>query len=225
VTAVGIDACKTGWIAVALPKDGAVDAHFLRAIKDLAVAVADASAIAVDIPIGLPDTGRRRADVEAKALLGPRRNSVFFTPVRLALEAPTHGTATALSLQLTGSGMSQQSYALASKIFEVEDWLPTAPCKVWEIHPEVSFAVLIGSPAKAPKKTWAGMIERRDALAAAGIPVDRLRGLAASRAAVDDMLDAAAAAWTATRLLQGTARPVPDPPEVDSSGRRIAIWA
>jgi predicted RNase H-like nuclease len=83
----------------------------------------------------------------------------------------------------------------------------------------------MGSPAKAPKKTWAGMVERRDALAAAGIGLDRVPGAAASRTSVDDMLDAAAAAWTATRLLEGTARPLPNPPQADPSGRGIAIWA
>ena len=40
----------------------------------------------------------------------------------------------------------------------------------------------------------------------------------------DDLLDAAAAAWTARRVLAGSARPLPDPPEVDSSGRPVAIW-
>ena len=113
------------------------------------------------------------ADVEARLFLGSRRQSIFFTPVRAAVEAATHADATALSSQLTGSGISRQSHALAKKILEVEDWLPTAPCAVWEVHPEVSFALLIGRPARASKKTWAGMIERRQALAAAGINLDR----------------------------------------------------
>nr|WP_231640215.1 DUF429 domain-containing protein [Micromonospora sp. NRRL B-16802] len=38
--------------------------------------------IGIDIPIGLPDTGRRQADVLAYKLVGPRRSSVFMTPVR-----------------------------------------------------------------------------------------------------------------------------------------------
>ncbi|WP_194919348.1 DUF429 domain-containing protein [Catenulispora rubra] len=35
-----------------------------------------------------------------------------------------------------------------------------------------------------------------------------------AEAAVDDFLDAAAAAWRAARILGGTARRLPDPPEV-----------
>jgi predicted RNase H-like nuclease len=35
------------------------------------------AAVAVDIPIGLPATGPRSCDVEARQRLGPRRSSVF----------------------------------------------------------------------------------------------------------------------------------------------------
>ncbi len=70
---------------------------------------------------------------------------------------------------LTLRGISQQAYALGPKILEVERWLPSSPCPVYEVHPEVSFAVLLGEPARASKKTWAGMVERRRALEAAGI--------------------------------------------------------
>jgi predicted RNase H-like nuclease len=225
VAAVGVDACKTGWIAVTLREGNEIEAHYLPEIAAIAADIPDAEAIAIDIPIGLPIEGRRPADVEAKAILGARRNSVFFTPVRAALEAPNHATATKLSLELTGSGISQQSYALRMKIFEVERWLPVAPCGVWEVHPEVPFTFLIGSPASASKKTWLGMIERRQALLEAGIDLDHVSDDASAQAAVDDMLDAGVAAWTAQRLIDGTARSVPEQPEVDSAGRTVAIWA
>jgi predicted RNase H-like nuclease len=104
---VGVDACKKGWIAVALRKGTEAQAHFLESIEDLGEAIPDAEAIAIDIPIGLPNEGRRAADIEAKEVIGPRSNSVFFTPVRAALEARDHVTATKLSLELTGYGVSQ----------------------------------------------------------------------------------------------------------------------
>ena len=47
--------------------------------------------------------------------------------------------------------LTRESDALAPKILEVERWLPSAPCPVHEVHPEVSFTVLLGNPA-APKK-------------------------------------------------------------------------
>ena len=106
------------------------------------------------------------------------------------LAAPDHATATTLSVELTGSGVSQQSFALRKKIFEVEAWLPEASCPVFEVHPEVSFAVLIGTPASASKKSWQGMVERRAALEAAGIRLGEVPDDVGQRAAVDDVLDA-----------------------------------
>lgn len=225
MTVVGVDGCTSGWVAVVLGQNGSVRAHYLSRIDALAEVVADPDVIAIDIPIGLPETGRRPADVAARSFLRARRNSVFFTPVRAAVEAATHAQATAASTQVTGGGISQQSYRLARKILEVEGWRPSAPCPVFEVHPEVSFAHLLGAEASAPKKTWAGMVERRDGLVAAGIQLEGLDGAAARAARVDDMLDAAVAAWTATRLAAGTARPFPDPPPLGPSGNPVAIWA
>jgi predicted RNase H-like nuclease len=49
--------------------------------------------ITIDIPIGLPDTGSRAADHAARVAVGPRWQSVFLTPIRAALEAPTYAEA------------------------------------------------------------------------------------------------------------------------------------
>jgi predicted RNase H-like nuclease len=95
---------------------------------------------------------------------------------------------------------------------------------VREVHPEVSFAEMLGRPARASKKTWSGMRERLEPLQRAGIAVEGLSGTGA--AGVDDVLDAAAAAWTAARILRGEAISLPATPEVDpATGRPIAIWA
>jgi predicted RNase H-like nuclease len=69
------------------------------------------------------------------------------------------------------------------------------------------------------------MVERRHALASAGISLDAAPYEAGIHAAVDDVLDAGAVAWSATRLLNGTARSFPDPPLTLPAGRPIAIWA
>ncbi len=226
MTLVGIDGCRSGWIAVVIGHAGEVGAHHLHRIDDLGTVAPDADVIGIDIPIGLPEAGRRQADLAARDFLGARRNSVFHTPVRAALEAANHAEATAASLRVTGSGISQQSYALRRKITEVEDWLPSATCPVFEVHPEVSFAVLLGAPASASKKTWAGMRERWRGLSAAGIDLEGLDvGTASVAASVDDMLDAAVVAWTARRIAAGTARVFPDPPETGTAGRDLAVWA
>jgi hypothetical protein len=56
------------------------------------------------MPIGLPDRGRRAADVLARAAVGPLRSSVFMTPVRAALEADDHPSAAAVNRELAGEG-------------------------------------------------------------------------------------------------------------------------
>ncbi|RNL73951.1 DUF429 domain-containing protein [Streptomyces sp. I6] len=77
-----------GWVSVALSDgrfDGARSGWSLR--SPLAGAAGgdgagDAGVVAVDIPLGLLDTGWRRADAEASALLGGLRSSVFRVPPR-----------------------------------------------------------------------------------------------------------------------------------------------
>ena len=224
---LGVDGCKTGWIAVALADGKDPEAHYLPTIGALEPLASGADAVAIDIPIGLPTAGPREADLLARRFLGARRSSVFLAPVREAIVAQTHALATQAALARTGTGISQQAYALGRKILEVERWLPSSPWPVYEVHPEVSFAVLLGAPARASKKTWAGMVERRNALQAAGIDLDQISADsgAATRASVDDMLDAAVAAWSAGRIARGAARSFPNPPELDASGNRVAIWA
>ena len=225
MSVVGVDACKKGWIAVELRDGTPPVAHFLVHIGDVQLAAPDAEVIAIDIPIGLPFAGPRQADIAARSQLGPRRSSVFSTPPRDVLLAETHVLATKLAVELTGKGISQQSWALRSRILEVEDWLPRAPCEVVEVHPEVSFSVMLGHPASASKKTWAGMVERVSALGAVGIHLHEVFGAATTQAVTDDMLDAGAAAWSAARVGAGEAQSFPSVPPRDADGRAIAIWA
>lgn len=141
-----------------------------------------------------------------RAALGARRNSLFFTPVRAAIEAATHADASAASIAAGAGGISQQAYRLGPKILEVAAWLPSAQCPVKEVHPELSFSVMLGHPAVYAKTTWGGIDERTRALSDQGIELDDVDEDAARRAAPDDVLDAAACAWTARRLADGTAQ-------------------
>ncbi|MDQ4070090.1 MAG: DUF429 domain-containing protein [Actinomycetota bacterium] len=75
--------------------------------------------------------------------------------------------------------------------------------------------------------SWArvvGVHERLAALAAAGISLPGRLGASGSRAAVDDVVDAAVAAWSARRVALGEAVSFPSPPE-DVGGRPTAVWA
>jgi predicted RNase H-like nuclease len=224
---LGIDACKPGWIGVTLD-DGGTSAYFSTQVSDLAgQAQADGPilVVAIDMPIGLPDRGRRAADVLARAAVGPLRSSVFMTPVRAALEADDHRSAVAVNRKLAGEGISVQAFGLKTKLFQVESWVREAGYRVVEVHPEVCFAQLAGAPLSLRKATWAGAERRRDLLAHAGVTLAGDLGVAGRAAAVDDVLDAAVAAWTARRVARGEARSMPDPPEAFTDGLPCAIWA
>ena len=65
---------------------------------------------------------------------------------------------------------------------------------------------------------------RRRLLAAQGIELTGDLGLSGLQAGVDDVLDAAAVAWTARRLAGGKARRLPAEPERFSDQIDCAIW-
>jgi predicted RNase H-like nuclease len=223
---LGVDACRAGWVGITL-KGVQTRGYLANNISDLAKRVATdgpLDVVAIDIPIGLPDQGRRQADILARAAIGARRSSVFMTPVRSALLASTHAAAVAINRELAGEGISMQAYGLRTKLLEVERWVTDTDYRVVEVHPEVSFALLAGAPLTTRKATWAGAQHRIDLLATAGISMAGDLG-AAGAAGVDDVLDAAVGAWTARRYVQGQAICMPDPPEVFSDGLPCAIWA
>jgi predicted RNase H-like nuclease len=220
-TVLGVDACKAGWVGIAWSGTHTTP-HYATTIAELADMAGPLSVIAIDIPIGLPDRGRRQADLLARAFIRPRQSSVFLTPVRPTLGVRQHSRASTINHEHTGQGLSIQAFSLLPKIQEVDDWLPKAPCQVVEIHPEVSFTELAGHPLPS-KKTWTGAESRRELLENAGITLTGPLG-EAGKAAVDDILDAAVAAWTARRVHEGTAKSFPATPEIFTDNIEAAIW-
>lgn len=216
-----------GWVGVVLD-EGLVPVHVVVHVASTIAALVDAAGdptvIGIDIPIGLPDTARRQADVLAYARLGPRRSSLFLTPTRAALLAGSHAAAVAANRERTGDGVSAQAYGLRSKILEVDAWVRHVPHRVVEVHPELSFATLAGAPLPDGKRSWAGAHHRRRLLAGAGILLVDDVGRAGRHAGVDDVLDAGAAAWSASRVAAGTAMALPDPPVRHADGWPAAIW-
>jgi len=223
---LGVDACSKGWVGVA--DDGnRCQAYFGGTITQV-VAAAEADGpfdvVAIDIPIGLPDADGRQADELARRELGPRRSSLFMTPVRRALLADDHASASRINRELTGSGISMQAFRLKPKLLEVEAWVLTTSRTVIEVHPELSFTGMAGAPLATRKATWAGAVERCGLLRAEGLVMQGGLGEAGRLAGVDDVLDAGAAAWTARRYLDGVARSLPSTPQRFSDGIACAIW-
>jgi predicted RNase H-like nuclease len=224
--AVGVDGWRGGWVAVVLD-DGRWAATLASAgLAEVAAACPDAAAIGVDMPLGLVAEGWRQADDLAAARLGPHRSRVFRVPPRPAWSAATHREAAAVCRALTDppAGFSVQAWSLAKKIREADKLRSEQPRLLYEVHPELSFAELNGGMViAASKKTWNGQMTRRAVLARAGISLpDDLA--AAGTVPADDILDAAAAAWTAARIARGQAASFPDPPQPDDAGHPIAIW-
>ncbi|MFI1308061.1 DUF429 domain-containing protein [Streptomyces sioyaensis] len=227
VTVLGVDACPAGWLAVGLHDGRFAEARAVTTLLSLLAGAAAGSVavVAVDMPLGLLDAGWRRADTEAAALLGPRRGSVFRVPPRAVWQEEEYDDARRRCRELTGAGLSRQTWGLARKLREANACL-TEPGgdRLFEVHPEVSFRALAGGTALLPrKKSWAGQMARRALLADAGIVLPDDLG-DAGRTPPDDVLDAAAAAWTADRIARGRARPLPDPPERTAGGCPVAIW-
>ena len=127
-------------------------------------------AVAVDMPIGLPSGSRsvvRACDREARALLGPRRSSVF--------PAPTRGMLRAKSFEaLRGSGLSLQSFHLFPKLRELDAVVRASRStaqRLRECHPELAFRDLAGAPLEANKRSPEGRAERYALLSRAfGVP-------------------------------------------------------
>jgi predicted RNase H-like nuclease len=204
VLALGADAARGGWVAIALEDGQFADSAFERRFPALLERFPDAVVIGVDVPIGLPEVGsRRRADLAARSVVGARRSSVFLTPPRAAVEAATYTQARAVA-----PGTSAQGWALRTAILDVDR---IDDPRVREVHPEVSFAVLAGAPLPHAKRTWNGHRHRLELLAGVGIELpDRLD---AGLVAADDVLDAAVTAWTATRVARGEHLTLPEDAE------------
>ncbi|MGF3024223.1 DUF429 domain-containing protein [Methylobacterium aquaticum] len=229
----GVDGCPGGWVAVFGPRDGRPDPIRARVLPSLA-AICDApeapAIVAVDIPIGLPDRvgpGGRTAEVLVRALLGPRRASVFPTSARSVVYAPDYTAAIALSRrpETQPFAPSPPANAIFPRIREVDALLrvrPALQARVHEVHPELAFLSLNGGAAlPASKRTAEGAALRRALLARAGLP----SGLAVPRGAKpDDLLDALAALAVARAIANGRGVPYPDPPERDAHGLPAAIW-
>ncbi len=212
--ALGIDAAAGGWLGILLLDGAYAGAALAPRLVELLAAFPAAAAVGVDIPIGLPEDSLRPADAAAREFVGPARAaSVFFAPPRAVLEAEPYEAAVEEARRRTGLGVSRQAYGLRHRILEVAD-LAVGDGRIIEVHPEVSFAALNGGPLPDSKHSWRGIAHRRALLTRAGIVVpDGVPG--GNRAAPDDVVDAAAAAWSALRVAEGRSRTLPRVPSGD----------
>lgn len=226
---VGIDGCPGGWLALIRDlRTGDVRPLLLDHLDKLLYERLEL--VAIDIPLGLPDSGARSCDTLARKRLGQgRSSSVFSAPIRPLLACTTYSEACALGRTIDGKAISKQTWNIIHKIRDADSLLAARErgFPVHEVHPELSFAVWSDSNALASKKTEEGRLARCE-LVERYIPgaFTHIRSsLPRSTCRDDDILDAIAAVWSAERLHSGTALHFPSTPEYDSEGIRMQISA
>lgn len=219
----GVDGCRAGWFRVCCnTKSGEIVFDVVASVEDLVDRAPAPAIVAIDIPIGLPDSGSRDCDRLARECLGVRRSSVFRAPIRPAIDATSRAEADHITRQADGKGVSAQSWGIYGKVRLVDDALHrrrSLRAVFHEVHPEVCFWAWNGrEPMKSSKKKADGRCERL-ALAedwlGEGV-MARARGNRLKKhLADDDILDAIAALWTAHRIASGEAERLPSPPPMD----------
>lgn len=110
VPVAGVDGCPYGWV-VAVLDPGGLRWHVEDSAHRVLEVTAGCGAVAVDIPMDLPDAGRRACDLQAKVRLGAARSSVFPAPLRSMLAAGTYDEACAIGRRADGHAISRQTWA------------------------------------------------------------------------------------------------------------------
>ncbi|MCX6508959.1 MAG: DUF429 domain-containing protein [Actinobacteria bacterium] len=218
VIVAGADVWKGKWVVVIL-NDGHFSRGFVAAtFAEVVENLDEVSIIGVDIPIGLPTGADRRAsDTEARAFVGSRRNSVFFTPSAELLDCATAVEANQLARRLNIPGISAQTFALKKQILAVQPFAERDE-RIYEVHPEVSFREACGEELLWSKSSWNGQMIRRSILAERGIDLPQVLPELGG-ADPSDILDASIVAWSASRIKKNLAERFP----ADGS-RLTSIW-
>lgn len=227
----GVDGCRAGWFRVCRnARNGALRFDLLESVAAISETDPWPGIVAIDMPIGLPEAGPRQCDQEARRCLGPRRASVFPSPIRPALAGQTRAEADAITRRIDGRGVAAQSFGIYAKVAEVDAHLQSARAPratFYEVHPELSFQTWQGGqPMVESKKTEGGQRARLD-LVEAWLGADLLGrargGHPKTHLADDDVLDAVATLWTAHRIASGAAQTLPDSPPMDETGLPMRI--
>jgi len=203
VSLAGVDGGRGQWLAAVLDGDE-VSWRLVPTFKDL-YDDTTLTVIAIDVPIGLPESGRRACDIEARAQLGARGSSVFAAPVRPVLACATYAQARSVLAALGGASMSAQAFGIVNAVRDVDSCVqPGDDDRVVETHPELAFALLADAPMSAAKKATGGIAARLRVLSSWRSDVVDLLEQAPPGAAIDDALDALACLWVAERWAAGS---------------------
>jgi predicted RNase H-like nuclease len=240
----GIDGCKSGWVVVSAYEDlSDIEIRLYEKFLDVFEQGLPPQLVAVDMPMGFAEkaeTGGRVCERELRKILGREKgSSVFPSPCRAALQYDMRDQyAEACRVNRENSIDKAKSitifcHGIFKKINELDKFVrENTNRRIFECHPEYTFALMRNPMAPKPiiesKKSAAGLAIRAAVLTKAGIDLStNWRSLFRRKdAALDDVLDAAACLWSASRILTGEHKRLPADGELrDSKGILMAIHA
>ena len=192
----GVDGAKGAWV-LAIFDGTTLTWTACSSVPNVIDLTRECARVGVDMPLSLPTDGYRVSELEAKKFLGPARSSIFHTPVVDVLEASTYEQACSISREITGKAISKQTWHILPAVRAWREAHVDVDTYV-EVHPECSFRAMSPATDYASKKSGRGIGQRLAALGRWSENID-LADLPPGPA-VDDFLDAAAAAWSAQRF-------------------------
>lgn len=141
---VGVDGCRSGWIAVSLSDNCAL---LFDKLNDMVTHYDDETIFLIDMPIGLPNnTIERTCERTARQeLSSQRKSSIFPIPCRKAVYAETYEMASRINRNVLQKGISKQTWFICSKIKELDHLLlqdKNLQTRCKESHPELAFHYL-----------------------------------------------------------------------------------
>ncbi|WP_276270579.1 DUF429 domain-containing protein [Haloarcula litorea] len=225
---VGVVRSGDAWLAVAFTTDGFDHAAVFEGIGDCWARYEEtARLVLVAVPVGLVESGDpvRRCDERARAVLGPRAETVTTPPVREATRKQRYSAANRTHERKSGAALSEAAFDRSDAIAMVDELLqevPEAAAVVRSAHPDLCFRAFAGEPLEHPSAVAAGYAERMRTLAhydrdAAPTVQHAAEATAGHDVTVADVLDAVVLAYTATPGAADLRTLPPDPP-TDAAG-------
>ena len=222
---VGIDWMKPYWLAAEIKGDE-ISIRKLTHISEINEYYFDASAVLIDIPIGLPENSEddaARPDREARSFLVPQRKpTIFPVPCRQSTFITDYAQASEENNRILGRKLTSQSHGFSKTVRQVDDFLATNVSwknRLVESHPEVAFQILNdGNGLHYSKHSKEGIAERINILMRYNVdPTQFLRQFTPKQH--EDVLDALCLAVSAKLGVKS----IPENPQKDSFGLKMQI--
>lgn len=221
---IGADGCKGGWI-IAVLKNGGLILEKHPSINSIVNRYPAYDEFLIDMAIGLRDDPVKvRPDDIARKELSPRGSTLFPIPSRSAVYSETEEEQKQANLRTLGKSLPKQTINIIPKIREMDEFLEANPeykNRIFESHPELSFARLKGEVLLSKKKKYEGFEERRSILASCLPDIllpDFYLKAKEMKCNPDDLLDAVCLAITAALKAAGKCETIPADPDMDEKG-------